>query len=300
MTTEIINCKEISSQIRMELKQKIQDLKKQGILIRLAVIVVGENAASETYIRNKNKACEELGIQALNYAYPNNVTEEEILDLIHVLNYNKSVNGILVQLPLPDHIDEKKVMLAILPEKDVDGFHPQNVGALCTGLKGLEPCTPEGIIEILKRSNVGIVGKHCVIVGRSNIVGKPISLLLLKENGTVTICHSQTKNIGIILKQADIVVVAIGIPKFIKGYQLKEGAVVIDVGINRDGNNRICGDVDLESCEGIVSKITPVPCGVGIMTVTMLMKNCVEATIMQRHKRLQDSLNVEEKENYEI
>lgn len=281
---KIIDGKQISMQIKEELKQEVTQLKKQGITPGLAVILVGNNSASQIYVRNKKLACEYIGIQSFSYELPEETSEKALIELIHVLNADERVNGILVQLPLPKHIDENKILLSITPEKDVDGFHPQNVGALCTGVDGFVSCTPAGIIELLKRSDVEIAGKHCVVVGRSNIVGKPISLLLLKEHGTVTICHSKTQNLTELLKQADIVVAAVGRAKMIKGEQLKEGVVIIDVGINRDENNKMCGDVDFESCEKIASQITPVPGGVGPMTIVMLMKNCVLAAKNQKNK----------------
>lgn len=273
----LIDGKEISTQIKNELKEEVLNLSSQGIKPGLAVVLVGENNASKVYVNNKKKACEYVGIQSFSYELPATATEDDVLELIEALNEDPSVHGILVQLPLPKHMDEQKVILKIKPSKDVDGFHPQNVGALSIGLDGFVSCTPAGIIELLKRSHIDIVGKNCVVVGRSNIVGKPISLLLLREHGTVTICHSKTTNLTEILQQADIVIAAIGIPKFIKGNQLKAGAVVIDVGINRDEQGKLCGDVDFESCTGHVSAITPVPGGVGPMTIAMLMHNCVLA-----------------------
>lgn len=282
--TKKIDGKQIGAEIKEELRQEVVELHKQGIIPGLAVILVGDNSASKVYVRNKKSACEYIGIRSFSYELPEETSEKALIELIQLLNVDEKVNGILVQLPLPKHIDENKVLLAIAPHKDVDGFHPQNVGALCTGVEGFVSCTPAGIIELLKRSEVEIAGKHCVVVGRSNIVGKPISLLLLKEHGTVTICHSRTKNLTDILKQADIVVAAVGRAKMIKGDQLKEGAVVMDVGINRDENNKMCGDVDFESCEGVVSQITPVPGGVGPMTIVMLMRNCIIAAKNQAKK----------------
>lgn len=277
MMAQIIDGKFISTQIKDELKQEVSVLNQNGIFPGLAVILVGNNSASQVYVRNKKTACEYVGIKSFSYELPEETSEEALLGLIDTLNQDDKVHGILVQLPLPHHIDENKVILAIDPKKDVDGFHPQNVGALCTGLPGFVSCTPAGVIELLKRSKVEISGKNCVVVGRSNIVGKPVSLLLLQEHGTVTICHSKTKNLTKILKQADIVVAAVGKAKMIQGSQLKEGAVVIDVGINRDENGKLCGDVDFASCEQVASMITPVPGGVGPMTIAMLMHNCVLA-----------------------
>lgn len=277
MNTQIIDGKLMAQTIKDELKDKVEALKKQGIQPGLAVILVGENQASQVYVNNKKKACEYVGMKSFSYELPAETTEKEVLDLVETLNKDENVHGILVQLPVPKHMDEQKIILKIDPAKDVDGFHPQNVGALSIGLKGLVSCTPAGVIELLKRNNIEIQGKHCVVVGRSNIVGKPVSLLLLKEHATVTICHSRTQNLEEILKQADIVVAAVGIPKFVKGSMLKSNVVVIDVGINRDENNKLCGDVDFDSCMDIASHITPVPGGVGPMTIAMLMNNCVEA-----------------------
>ncbi len=274
---ELINGKEISAAIKEEVKEKVLKLKSEGKEVTLAVIQVGNNPASTTYVGNKKKACEYVGIRSLAYEIPEETTEEELLELIEKLNNDESVNGILVQLPLPGHINEDKVIEAISPIKDVDGFHPMNVGALSIGKPGFVSCTPYGIIELLKRSNVEISGKHCVVIGRSNIVGKPMASLLIRENGTVTVVHSKTVNMKEITKQADILVVAIGKPKFIDDSYVKEGAVVIDVGINRDENNKLCGDVDFDSVSKVAGKITPVPGGVGPMTIAMLMNNCLEA-----------------------
>ena len=272
----LIDGKKISTEIKDETKAKVAELKEQGVEISLAVVQVGDNPASCVYVRNKKKACEYVGIKSVSHELPEETTEEELLDLIDKLNNDDSINGILVQLPLPNHMDENKVIDAISPYKDVDGFHLMNVGALSTGQKGFISCTPYGIIELLKRSNIEIAGKHCVVIGRSNIVGKPMSMLLLRENGTVTVVHSKTQNMKEITKQADILVVAIGKPKFVDDTFIKEGAVVIDVGINRDEDNKICGDVDFEKVEPKASAITPVPGGVGPMTIAMLMNNCLE------------------------
>lgn len=273
----LIDGKKISTEIKDEVKAKVAELKEQGIEVCLAVVQVGNNPASCVYVNNKKKACEYVGFRSVSHELPEETTEAELLKLIDDLNNDDSVNGILVQLPLPSHMDENKVIDAISPLKDVDGFHLMNVGALSTGQKGFISCTPYGIIELLKRSNIDIEGKHCVIIGRSNIVGKPMGMLLLRENGTVTTVHSKTKNIKEITKQADILVAAIGKPRFVDETYVKEGAVVIDVGINRDENNKLCGDVDFEKVEPIASAITPVPGGVGPMTIAMLMKNCLEA-----------------------
>ena len=273
----LIDGKKISTEIKDETKAKVAELKAQGVEISLAVVQVGDNPASCVYVRNKKKACEYVGIKSVSHELPEETTEEELLNLIDELNNDDSINGILVQLPLPKHMDENKVIDAISPYKDVDGFHLMNVGALSTGQKGFVSCTPYGIIQLLKRSNIEIAGKHCVVIGRSNIVGKPMSMLLLRENGTVTVVHSKTQNMKEITKQADILVVAIGKPKFVDDTFIKEGAVVIDVGINRDEENKICGDVDFEKVEPKASAITPVPGGVGPMTIAMLMNNCLES-----------------------
>ena len=277
----IIDGKAISAQIKEEVKEKVAALKQEGKEIALAVIQVGADPASSVYVNNKKKACEYVGIKSLAYELPEETTEEELLALIEKLNQMKECNGILVQLPLPKQINEDKVIEAIAPEKDVDGFHPQSVGALCIGRPGFVSCTPAGIIQLLKRSNIEIEGKECVVIGRSNIVGKPMSLLLLRENGTVTVAHSRTKNLKEICKRADILVVAIGKPKFITKDYIKEGAVVIDVGIHRNENNKLCGDVDYEDVKDLCSAITPVPGGVGPMTIAMLMYNCLSSVDMQ-------------------
>ena len=274
---KLIDGKAISAEIKNELKAKVAELKENGIEITLAVILVGQDPASQVYVGNKKKACEYIGINSLSYELPDTTTEGELLSLIEKLNNDNKVNGILVQLPLPKGIDEDKVIKAISPEKDVDGFHPQSVGALLIGQKGYLSCTPAGIIQLLKRSDIEISGQECVVVGRSNIVGKPMSVLLLRENGTVTICHSLTPDLIPYVKRADILIVAIGKPKFVNAEYVKEGAVVIDVGINRDENNKICGDVDFEAVEPLCSAITPVPGGVGPMTIAMLLNNCIEA-----------------------
>lgn len=274
---EIIDGKLTSSIIKDELKEKVEELKKQGKTGSLAVIQVGNDPASSIYVKNKKKACEYIGIGSVSYELSENTTKEKLLDTIDELNKRSDIAGILVQLPLPKHIDEDEVIKAISPKKDVDGFHVENVGALCVGEDGFVSCTPAGVIELLKRYNVEISGKNCVVVGRSNIVGKPMALLMLRENATVTICHSKTKDLKGICKNADILIVAIGKPKFINDEYVKDGAVVIDVGIHRDENNKMCGDVDYDSVKEKVSKITPVPGGVGPMTIAMLMSNCVKA-----------------------
>lgn len=273
----LIDGKRISAEIKDELKEQVAALKAKGTTLTLAVIQVGDDKASSVYVGNKKKACEYIGVQSLAYELPAETTEEELLSLVKELNERKDVNGILVQLPLPKHIDEDKVLLAIDPDKDVDGFHPVSVGRLWIGQKGYESCTPAGIIQLLKRSGIEIAGKECVIVGRSNIVGKPMAALLLRENGTVTVCHSRTKDLASVTKRADILVVAIGKPKFITAEYVKEGAVVIDVGIHRMEDNKLCGDVDFADVEPHASAITPVPGGVGPMTIAMLMCNVVRS-----------------------
>ena len=273
----IIDGKKISKEIKDELKEKVTTLKAEGKKVSLAVIQVGEDPASSVYVNNKKKACEYIGIESLSFYLPETVTEDELLDKIKELNEDEKVNGILVQLPLPKHIDEDKVIQTIAPEKDVDGFHPQSVGALSIGQKGFVSCTPAGVIQLLKRSGIEIAGKECVVIGRSNIVGKPMALLLLRENGTVTIAHSKTANLKEVAKRADILVVAVGKPKMIDSSYIKEGAVVIDVGIHRNAENKLCGDVDYDDVIDHVSAITPVPGGVGPMTIAMLMHNCVSS-----------------------
>lgn len=265
----------IAQEAVLEPITKVAALKEKGISITLAVIQVGNDPASSVYVGNKKKACAYIGVESLAYELPEETTEEELLALIDKLNADDQVNGILVQLPLPGHIAEEKVIQAISPKKDVDGFHEKNVGALCVGSRGFVSCTPAGIIQLLKRSGITIEGKECVVLGRSNIVGKPMSLLLLRENGTVTICHSRTQNLKEITRHADILVVAVGKPKFVDETYVKEGAVVIDVGIHRGEDKKLCGDVDFERVAPLTSAITPVPGGVGPMTIAMLMNNCV-------------------------
>ena len=272
----LIDGKAISLQIKDELRDKVTFMKSQGKEVTLAVIQVGTDPASCVYVNNKKKACEYIGIRSLSYELPESISEEELLSLLDELNEREDVNGILVQLPLPGHLEEEKILNRIDPGKDVDGFHPMNVGALCIGKKGFVSCTPAGVIELLKRSNISIEGKKCVVVGRSNIVGKPMASLLLRENATVTIAHSRTKDLQAVTKEADILVVAVGKPKMITADYVKEGAVVIDVGIHRDANHKLCGDVDFEDVVEKCSAITPVPGGVGPMTIAMLMKNVVE------------------------
>lgn len=273
----IIDGKKIALEIKNELKAKVEELKSQGKNVCLAVVQVGNDPASTVYVNGKKKDCEYIGIKSVAYEMAEETSEKELLDLIHKLNMDDQIHGILVQLPLPPQINEKLVTDAISPEKDVDGFHPVNIGKLCIGEKGFQCCTPSGIIQLLKRSGIEISGKECVVIGRSNNVGKPTALLLMRENGTVTVAHSKTENLQEITKRADIVVAAIGKPKFITKDYLKEGAVVIDVGIHRGADNKLCGDVDFEDVLDQVSAITPVPGGVGVMTRAMLMYNCVSA-----------------------
>ena len=258
---QIIDGKKISQEIKDEVKEEVAQLKAEGKDIALAVIQVGADPASSVYVRNKKRACEYVGIESVSYELPEETTQEELMAIVDKCNKDPKINGILVQLPLPKHLDEDEVLLAIDPKKDVDGL----------------PCKPAGVIQLLKRSGVEIDGKECVVVGRSNIVGKPMAMLLLRENGTVTICHSHTKDLKEVCKRADILVVAIGKPKFIDDSYVKDGAVVIDVGIHRNENNKLCGDVDYDKVAPKTTAITPVPGGVGPMTIAMLMKNCVES-----------------------
>ena len=273
----IIDGKKVSQEIKDEVKEKVAALKEKGIEVTLAVIQVGNDPASTVYVGNKKKACEYTGIRSLAYEIPEDTTEEELLKLVCSLNDREDVDGILVQLPLPPHINEDKVIQTISPEKDVDGFHPQSVGALSTGQPGFISCTPAGIIELLKRYNIQIDGRECVVIGRSNIVGKPVAMLLLRENGTVTVCHSHTADLKEVAKRADILIVAIGKAKFVTDEYIKDGAAVIDVGMDRDENGKLCGDVDFESVVSKAGAVTPVPGGVGPMTIAMLMCNCVYA-----------------------
>ncbi|MBO5460859.1 MAG: bifunctional methylenetetrahydrofolate dehydrogenase/methenyltetrahydrofolate cyclohydrolase FolD [Ruminococcus sp.] len=274
--TQLIDGKQISKEIKDELKAEVARLKEEGKTICLAVVQVGNDPASSVYVNNKKKACAYIGIESEAYELEESTTEEELLSLVDRLNKEEHVNGILVQLPLPKHIDEDKVIRAISPDKDVDGFHPESVGRLWIGEKGFLSCTPAGIIQLLKRSGIEIAGKECVIIGRSNIVGKPMAALLLRENATVTVAHSKTKDLKEVTKRADILIVAIGKRQFVTADYVKEGAVVIDVGMHRDENNKLCGDVAFAEVSEKVSAITPVPGGVGPMTIAMLMNNCVE------------------------
>jgi len=274
--TTIIDGKKVSKDILEEIKAEVETLKDK-VVPGLAVILVGEDAGSQVYVKRKRKACADLGYNSEKYDLPADTSEEKLLNLLDELNNKPSIHGILVQLPLPKHIDEKKVIEKILPSKDVDGFHPMNQGYLLTGNPALEPCTPKGIMELLKRYNIDMVGKTAVVIGRSNIVGKPISIMLQREHATVTMCHSRTKNIADVIRTGDIVVAAIGRANFVKADMVKEGAVVIDVGINRLDNGKLAGDVDYDDMFDKVSAITPVPGGVGPMTIAMLMKNTLES-----------------------
>lgn len=273
----IIDGKKISAEIKEEAKLKVLELNSKGISVGLAVVLVGNNAASKVYVNNKKKACEACSIKSFEYLLPEETTREELLSLIDKLNSDSEVDGILVQLPLPSHLDEKEVINAISPLKDVDAFHPVNVGKIMIGDYTFAPCTPSGIIELIERSGIELSGKNCVVIGRSNIVGKPMSMLLLHKNATVTICHSRTKNLSEVTKKADIIVAAVGRAKFVTADMVKEGAVVIDVGINRMDDGKLCGDVDFESVSPKCSYITPVPGGVGPMTIAVLMQNTVRA-----------------------
>lgn len=278
--SRLIDGKVISAAVKERVKNEVSQLNEKGITVGLAVIIVGEDPASKIYVANKKKACEALGIISEEYALPESTTEKELLGLIDTLNAKKSINGILCQLPLPRHLDEKRIINAISPEKDVDAFHPVNVGRIMIGDYDFVPCTPAGIMEMLAYENIETEGKRCVVIGRSNIVGKPMAMLLLHKNGTVTICHSRTKNLKEICLDADILVAAVGKAKFVTADMVKEGAVVIDVGMNRE-NGRLCGDVDFEAVKDKASAITPVPGGVGPMTIAMLMQNTLTAAKRQ-------------------
>ena len=264
-----------------KIAEQVAVLKEKGVLPTLAVIIVGTDPASRIYVNNKKAACERTGMRSLEYALPEETTTEELLELIDRLNADKSVNGILCQLPVPKHIDKNAVLERILPEKDVDCFHPQNVGRLCIGNGELVPCTPMGMVKLLEYENVDITGKHCVIIGRSDIVGKPMAMLMLARNATVSICHSKTVNLSEITRQADILVAAVGIAKFVKADMVKDGAIVLDVGMDRDENGKLCGDVDFDEVKEKASMITPVPGGVGPMTIAMLMRNTLTAADIQ-------------------
>ena len=273
----ILNGKQVAAEIRAELKTRAEALRKDGIVPCLAVLLAGDDPASKIYVRNKKRACEEIGIESRELLFPENVTEEELIAQIRALNEDAAVDAMLVQLPLPKHIDEARVLAEIAPEKDADGFHVVNAGRLFTGQTSVLPCTPAGCMELLRRANVEFSGKHAVVVGRSNIVGKPMAMLLLNEHCTVTICHSRTRDLARFTRDADILVAAVGRPGIITGEMIKPGAAVIDVGINRLENGKLMGDVDFASAEPVAGAITPVPGGVGPMTIAMLMQNAILA-----------------------
>ncbi len=287
MTAKLIDGKQISQEIRKGLEIEVAELTSQGVKPGLAVILVGDNPASRTYVTSKQKSCRAIGMESVLIEYPANVSEKELLDKIKELNEDDTIHGILVQLPIPPHISETKVIETISPEKDVDGFHPINIGKMMTGQETFLPCTPFGVMQMLKYMGVKLEGKHAVIIGRSNIVGKPMGQLLLNENATVTYCHSRTNDLKSFTQQADILVAAVGRAKMVKADHIKEGAVVIDVGMNKDENGKLCGDVDFEDVKSKASHITPVPGGVGPMTITMLLYN----TVKSAQKRLNDRNN---------
>lgn len=280
---KLIDGKVISAAVKAEVAKETEELKKMGVTPGLAVIIVGEDPASKVYVANKEKACEQMGFASFKYALPESTTQEELMALVEELNRRDDVNGILCQLPLPKHLNEELVLNTIIPEKDVDAFHPQNVGKIMIGEFDFLPCTPAGVMEMLKYENIDINGKECVVIGRSNIVGKPMSMLLLHKNGTVTVCHSRTKNLNEVCKRADILLAAVGRANFVTADMVKEGAVVIDVGINRLDNGKLCGDVNFAEVEPKASYITPVPGGVGPMTIATLMKNTLTAAKKQNN-----------------
>lgn len=282
MTAKILDGKVVSQRIKTELKQEVENLKQTGIKPALAVIIVGDDPASKIYVRNKKLACEFCGIESLEFALPADTTQETLLALIDRLNHDNTVSGILCQLPLPKGLNEEAVINAISPAKDVDAFHPSNVGKIMIGNFDFLPCTPAGVMELIAESGIDVSGKKCVVVGRSNIVGKPMSMLLLHKHGTVTICHSRTKDLAKECREADILVAAVGVPELIRGDMIKEGAVVIDVGMNRLENKKLVGDVAFEEAAKKACAITPVPGGVGPMTIAMLMKNTVKAAILNQ------------------
>ena len=281
---QIIDGKKVSAEVKEKVRQQTLSLiEKHGVTPGLAVVIVGDDPASRVYVNNKKKACELVGFRSEEYALPAETTQEELLELVNTLNNKEDINGILVQLPLPKHLDDKAVIEAINPVKDVDAFHAVNAGKIMLGEYDFLPCTPAGVMEMLHYYEIPVEGKECVVIGRSNIVGKPMGMLLLHENGTVTICHSRTKNLAEVCRRADILVAAVGIPKFVKADMVKEGAVVIDVGMDRDENGKLCGDVDFENVKDKCSFITPVPGGVGPMTIATLMKNTLKACRLQNH-----------------
>ncbi|MBQ9939112.1 MAG: bifunctional methylenetetrahydrofolate dehydrogenase/methenyltetrahydrofolate cyclohydrolase FolD [Oscillospiraceae bacterium] len=276
-TAKIIDGKAISEKIRGDIRKDVEAMIAEGITPGLAVVIVGNNPASRTYVNNKKKACAQVGIHSEEYALPEETTQEQLIALVEELNGRSDIHGILVQLPLPKHIDDEAIIAAISPKKDVDAFHAENVGHIMIGDHKFLPCTPAGVMELLRESDIEVGGKECVIIGRSNIVGKPMAMLLLQKNGTVTICHSRTKDLAEVTRRADILVVAIGKAKFVTADMVKPGAVVIDVGMDRDENGKLCGDVDFDSVSKVAGYITPVPGGVGPMTITMLLKNTLTA-----------------------
>ncbi len=271
--SNIISGKEVSANVKAEIKKEVAVLNENNIEVGLAVIIVGDDPASRVYVNGKKKDCEEVGIASYEYALPADTTQKELMELVETLNKDDRVDGILCQLPIPKHLDEKEILNAINPEKDVDAFHPINVGKIMIGDYNFLPCTPAGVMEMIKSTGVSISGKECVVVGRSNIVGKPMSMLLLHQSGTVTICHSKTKDLKAACKRADILIAAVGVPNLITADMVKEGAVVIDVGMNRLDNGKLCGDVDFENVKEVAGYITPVPGGVGLMTRAMLLQN---------------------------
>ena len=280
---QIIDGKKVSAEVKAQVAKETELLKSKGIVPGLAVVIVGDDPASRVYVNNKKKACELVGFKSEEYALPAQTTQQELLNLVETLNDKKDINGILVQLPLPEHLDEKQIIEAINPIKDVDAFNAVNVGKIMIGDYDFLPCTPAGVMEMLSYYNIPVSGKNCVVIGRSNIVGKPMAMLLLHQNGTVTICHSKTRNLNEICAGADILVAAVGIPKFVKADMVKEGAVVIDVGMDRDENGKLCGDVDFDDVKEKTSYITPVPGGVGPMTIATLMKNTLKACKLQNN-----------------
>ncbi len=278
---QILDGKKVSQRVKDELKEQVVALKEKGIDPGLAVIIVGNDSASKVYVANKEKACEYIGIRSEKYALPEETTQEELLNLVKELNERKDIHGILCQLPLPKHINEETILYAIDPKKDVDAFHPVNVGKIMIGDFDFLPCTPAGVMDLIEESGIDLTGKECVVIGRSNIVGKPQAMLLLHKNATVTICHSRTKDLKEVCKRADVLVVAVGRAKMVDASYIKEGAVVIDVGMDRDENGKLCGDVDFDSACTVAGAITPVPGGVGPMTIATLMRNAVTAAIKQ-------------------
>ncbi len=280
-TAQIIDGKVISAQVKAEVAAEVAALREKGITPGLAVVIVGDDSASRVYVNSKKKDCAEVGIYSEEYALPAETAQEELMELIRVLNRKKDIHGILVQMPLPKHLDEKAVIDEILPQKDVDAFHPVNVGKIMIGDYEFLPCTPAGIMEMLAKTGISLAGKECVVIGRSNIVGKPMAMLLLHQNATVTICHSKTKDLFEVTRRADVLVVAIGRAKFVTADMVKPGAVVVDVGMDRDENGKLCGDVDFGAVKEVASYITPVPGGVGLMTRATLLKNTLAAARMQ-------------------